>query len=286
MNYRRALKISTDAGLYVFIASLGGVSLWTVDEVLGWNLLPDWIDKYAQVLVIVLAIMAAFSVVISIMCSFAVMAESAAENAGITTPPTSPKLRRIVLATLLGVFFLMLGLNQINQFRAKKQNELERIERSAQFNKATDALQARMNTVVELFSGRFHPFLKTGSTSLSDAEEIQELLTAIHFSTPFEPEVRLLVRAQPPYQYSVVSVVREMDNNRQARRLDRQFLTTLPTEWEQKAVESLFKGEKVTIPADRDGAFIETDQPAAWGLIKERDTVIGVIFLKATRWER
>jgi len=76
MNHHRALRASTDTGLTIFLIMIVGVVLWTTDEMLGWNLLPDWIDKYAQLLVIIFSILAAFAVVISVMCSFAVMAES------------------------------------------------------------------------------------------------------------------------------------------------------------------------------------------------------------------
>ncbi len=55
MNYRRALRASTDTGLAVFALMIVGVVLWTTDEVLNWNILPDWIDAYARVLVIVRA---------------------------------------------------------------------------------------------------------------------------------------------------------------------------------------------------------------------------------------
>lgn len=148
MNHRRALRASTDTGLMIFLIMIIGVVLWTTDEMLGWNLLPDWIDKYAELLVIILSILAAFSVVISVMCSFAVMAESAAEKAGITAPTPSRRTRLIIAIGILVAFGSMLGLHQVDQYRASKRVAAERQRTSAK------ASSPRSLTVPQLPSGR------------------------------------------------------------------------------------------------------------------------------------
>jgi hypothetical protein len=95
MNHRRALRASTDTSLVFFAVMTAGMVLWTTDEVLQWDLFPDWIGRYAQLIVIVLAILAVSAVVTSVICSLAVLAESAAQRSGLPDVAPSPRSRRL-----------------------------------------------------------------------------------------------------------------------------------------------------------------------------------------------
>jgi hypothetical protein len=288
VNYRRALRISTDFGLYVFLAGICGVLLWTVDEVLEWNLLPDWIDKYAQVLVMVLAILAGFSVVISLMCSFAMIAEAAAEKAGLKAPPPSGKARRIIIGSMLAALLVMFGLSQLNDFRAARAERQEKLKRKAQSIEGTKKLAGRIDEAISLFTPKYFSYLKDASSSEASTE-LEQLMRAIRRSFPLEPEVHLLVQANSPYKFYLLSDTQEgevdYNYNPPRRVFKRQFLTTFPKEWELRAVERLFAGETVTLPADTKGLFLNTDGATAWGVIREQNQVLGILLLKGTRFE-
>lgn len=287
MNYRRALRISTDTGLAVFMVAIAGVVLWTADEILEWNILPDWIDKYAQVLVIVLAILAGFSVVISVMCSFAVLAESAAEKAGITRPATSRRRRQLTAGAILLAFGIMFGLHKLDQYRAAKAQEAAEQKQSARYAKVQKDLQARMPAIVALFSPELAPQLVALGSEEGD-EAIARLMRAIQLSTPSEPEISAIVPAENPFRFCIITPAPE----RQTRLdplsppdpalqfLKRQFLTGFPTPWENAAVEAMFRGEQLAAKREQHGVFIDHRKPSAVGPIFRDGKVVAVVMLK------
>jgi hypothetical protein len=284
MNYRRALRASTDTGLAVFLIVIVGVILWTTDEVLNWNILPDWIDRYAQVLVIVLSILAGFSVVISLMCSFAVLAESAAEKAGIASPTPSRRARLWLLAGLFLGFGILFGLHKLDQYRATQAQQVAQQEQLARYAEAQKELGSRMPNIIALFSPAIQEHLTAAGSDESD-KAVGRLLNAIHTSTPFRPEVSVLVRAETPYQYCVITALPEPHQEQPgstAHYLRRQFLTDLPSSWERDVIERMFRGEPLTVARENRGVFIDTEKPSAWGFVTSGGKVIAVMMLKAT----
>ena len=109
MKHRKALRLATDSAVWLFLVMTIGVVLWTTDEMLDWNILPDWIDAFAQLLVIIMSILTGFAVIISIMCSFAVIAESSMERAGNPNLSHKPSRRVRVLATSYVLLALTVG---------------------------------------------------------------------------------------------------------------------------------------------------------------------------------
>jgi len=284
MNHRRALRASTDTGLAIFLIMVVGVVLWTSDEVLGWNLLPDWIDKYAQLLVIILSILAAFAVVISVMCSFAVMAESAAEKAGITAPSPSRRTKLSIAITILVAFGIMFGLHKVDEYRAGKTAEAERQRTSARFDEIQTSLRNRMPAILKLFLPQAVQHL-TGEPSQEGDEAIARLLSAIQASTPFDPSVSVMVAADSPYTHCVITALPEQQrqsDTKDSKYLRRQYLTGFPSEWEEDAIKEGFEGKQMSVPRSRSGVFVNTHLPSTWGTLSSGEEAIGIVMLRGS----
>ena len=284
MNHRRALRASTDTGLAIFLVMIVGVVLWTTDEMLNWNILPDWVDKYAQLLVIILSILAGFAVVISIMCSFAVMAEAAAANSGIEAPTRSPRARVFIALGVLVTFGCMFGLHRLDQYRGARLAQAEEQRVRARYEEIRAELHARMPSILALFSPDTTLWLTGEPTPKGDAA-IARLLDAIHVSTPFSPAVSVLVAAAPPYQHCIVTALPEHERQSQADApiyLRRRYLTGFPTKWEQDAVDAGFGGSEMEVPRDRSGVFINTETPSSWGTLTRDGQVVGIVMLRGS----
>lgn len=284
MNHHRALRASTDTGLTIFLIMIVGVVLWTTDEMLDWNLLPDWIDKYAQLLVIIFSILAAFAVVISIMCSFAVMAESTAEKSGIGAPAFSRRAKLIIAAGILVAFGIMFGLHKVDQYRAGSRAEAEKQRISARYDEVRTGLQNLIPATIALFSPEAKQFL-TGKPSPDGDEAIARLLTAIQVSTPFDPAVSIMVAAQSPYTHRVITALPERQRQTQTgdwKHLSRKYLTGFPSDWERNAIQAGFTGKEMSVPRGKSGVFINTHLPSSWGTLSHGDRVAGIVMLQGS----
>jgi heme/copper-type cytochrome/quinol oxidase subunit 2 len=284
MNHRRALRASTDTGLTIFLIMIVGVVLWTTDEVLGWNLLPDWIDKYAQLLVIILSILAAFSVVISIMCSFAVMAESAAEKVGITAPKPSRRARVLIVLGIMVVLGIMFGLHKVDQYRENRRAEAERQKMSAKYEEIQTSLHDRIPSILGLFSAEARQTL-AGEPSQEADEALARLLTAIQRSTRFSPSVSVMIAADSPYTNCIITALPERErqaNTKDWKYLRREYLTGFPTDWETDAVQGGFEGREMDVPRNKSGVFIDTRLPSSWGTLSRGGQVVGIVMLRGS----
>ncbi len=284
MNHRRALRAATDAGLTIFLIMIVGVILWTSDEVLNWNILPDWVDKYAQLLLIILSILAGFAVVISVMCSIAVLAESAAEKAGLSSPPPSRRARRLITLGILLFLVSMFCLHKIDQHRASKRQQQEQERVLARYSEIQRDLQGRMKGIAALFSAETRQSLLRNVPDAGD-ESLARLLNAVRLSTPFDPEVDLMVRANAPYRYCTITAVSEKRNYPQEGSrlfLERQFLTDFPSAWERDTIEALFDGRALTVSKDKPGVFINTQKPSTWDFLTHDNKVIAIVMLRGS----
>jgi len=111
------------------------------------------------------------------------------------------------------------------------------------------------------------------------------MLDAIQASTPMNPEVKLMVRTAEPYKYEIVttrkgSYVKQPSGSYSY--LSRDKLVDLPSVWERDTVAAIFEGAELTVPHGRRGAFIDTREPCAWGLVRHEDKVVGIVLLRAS----
>lgn len=282
INYRYSLRTATDIALGLFVLFAAGGLLWTADEFLRWNLLPDWIDKYAQVIIIVLGASAGLAVATTLLSALVLIAEAAAEYARIPafTPPRRA-LRLVLAASLLvlGVFFCS---SQIDAYR--KRAAMDR-QRSLEFAKYRDSVQSLQNSVRKV-AGLFPPpilaSLESGAAPAGDGELIR-FLSAVSSSMEFHPAVGLLVRASAPYQYCHIRLVpradRPADGVLERFGLQRQFYLSFPSAEETEAIGRLFGGEVPPVQARVEGEVLDTVRPSAWAPIGLDGKVIGLLVL-------
>lgn len=270
MNHRRALHISTNLGLLIFALTIIGVVLWTADEGLGWDLLPPWIDTYARLLVMVMGILAGFSVVISAMCSLAVIAESAAEKAGLAAPPPPRLLKRILLFGAPATLAVMFSLHSLDQYRAA---------RRADAMKA--AFRERLPDIEALFTPERADALRCQSSTTTD-QALGQLMLAIRESTAHKPDLMLLVPAEAPYTHCVITAHHHpyrRGPGQPDEHLGRRFLTGFPTAWEAEAVRAGFAGQRVEVPDGQAGVFLDTTMPVQWAPLPGRDGVAALLLV-------
>jgi len=53
INYLLVSRLTTNLTLLIFMLFAAGFILWTSDEFLNWDILPDWIDNYAQLIIVI-----------------------------------------------------------------------------------------------------------------------------------------------------------------------------------------------------------------------------------------
>ena len=283
MNHRRALRSATDSGVVITLLMVTGIVLWTTDEVLVWNILPDWIDACAQLIVIIVSLLACFAVVVSLMCSSAVVAEAAAERAGLPNPAPSRRIRVIVLGGALLALTVMFALHKIDEHREEVREEASREKHKQRYFKNRDLLKARIPGILSQFAPDMRPQLSDSGTQEGDAS-LARLLRAIHASTPLDPAVSVLIRAEAPYRYCIIRALRKAERlpDETWRYVSREYLIDLPRVWERYTLESLFRGVDVDVPHSRRGVFIDTWQPSVWGFVQDGDSVEAVVMLRAS----
>ena len=282
MNNRKALRLATNAALWLFLVMTIGVVLWTADEMLDWNILPDWIDAFAQLLVIIMSILSGFAVIISIMCSFAVIAESSIERTSNPNDPPSRRTRVLVTACVLLALAVGVTLHKVDQHREAKRVVLQREEHRQRFLKDQGILQSRIPSILAAFTPDLRSQLKSLDSEQSEAN-LARLLNAIQRSTPLAPDITIIRKAEKPYRYQIISPLgrptRSPDNA--VTYLKYEDLIDLPSVWEHDTVAALFEGQQLTVPSGRSGAFIDTRKPSAWGLIQVDQSAVGIIMLRS-----
>jgi hypothetical protein len=225
------------------------------------------------------------------MCSFAVLAESAAEKAGIASPTAAPNRRRWIIGAIIAALALMFGLHKVDQYRARQRERAEEAERRTKFAEVQQELTRQVPAVIALFSpelraqlpvlGSAHGETALGRTLSADADAaIARLLNAIQLSTPFRPDMRVLVSSAEPYKYCVLSAIPEAESDKTKKFLNRRFLTALPAKWEQDAIEAMFANRPATVPKDSEGTVMDTRKPNAWGSLKDGSQVVAVLVLQ------
>ena len=285
MDHRKALKFSTDRALGLLVLACIGILLWVVDEVLMWDILPDWLESCAVAAVIVAGTLTAFCIAASFMCSAAVAAESlAAGAAGEALPRPRPYSRKIqagIVALGLLAGLSLYGFHRIDVLRARRAVEASRAEDARKYYKTRDELKARIPDVVQAFT----PEMVAEMARRIEPEgekAIADMLLAIQSSSPGNPAVTLMVKAAPPYAYQIArGHGARRDLAGQVTYLDRTPLIDLPSVWERDTVAAIFEGVDLDIPHGRSGAFIDTRMPCAWGMIRHEGNVVGVVMLRS-----
>ena len=290
MSHRTVLRQTTNGTLLLMALAALGTVVWVIDEVLGWDILPDWIEAGAVAGVIVAGTLTLFSLVASLMCSVAVIAGSAAARSEGGGAPVEKPLPRRLKAALWGLCLLaaasLYGFHRVDAIRAERAVAAQRAEHARRYQETRATLTARMPAIVDSFTRDMREQMSRQIEQAAEAD-LSRMLTAVRDSSPGNPEVSLLVRAEAPYQYQVIRATgAEKTPSGDYAYLERRRLIDLPTVWERDTVAALLDGATLDVPHGRSGAFIDTRKPCVWGAIRHGDEVVGLVLLRdrSERW--
>lgn len=284
LNHRLVLRMATDLAIGLFLVFSFGVVLWVADEFLGWNVLPDWIDKFAQLLVVVFGIAGGLAVGTSLLCSFVVIAESVAEHVGIREPAVTGRRWRMVGLVFVGTVGAFVLFGKIDAYRKGLIRERQKSEAKADFDQKARDLQSNAVQVAALVDDALLNYLTSGAQGGGDAELIR-YMSAVRVSIPHRPVVSVLVRAALPYQYCHLELVRrperEANTTLEPYALTRQLYLGFPTAQETSVVERLFADQAAPLTNLLRGEVIDNGRSSGWQTLRRQGEVVGLLLLKA-----
>lgn len=283
MNHRFLLRLVTNVAVWLLLLSCIGIVLWVIDEILGWDILPDAWSLLIRALLVAGGIITFVLVVMNVLLSLALLAEANASRAQLPDYSLSRQLKRRMrqgaLASVVAIAVLIGGLQVVNQVRAQASI------RAAQVN--FEQTQAEMDQSMEQVLGLFTPPLldAIATDSLAEAGQLgnlTKLFRSIQASFPHQPTVAILVPAsQPPYQYAQVNAGAIAANNQGQLTLAPQLYTGFPTEQETQVIQQLFAGQAPALDGELRGTLVNNTIPSSWGVLKRNDQIIAVVYLQA-----
>ena len=295
INYLLVSRLTTNLTLLVFMLFAAGFILWTSDEFLNWDILPDWIDNYAQLIIVIFGFFAFLLGLSSLLSSLAVLAEFAAQQMGISAPPLqlfSRKKMWILLSVIAMVLVSFLIFHQIDEYREEARLAKNRVEFQEKLNKQSQELDKSLSQIITLFPDALLEAIHNKSLmEKQTSKELVKLLTAISASLPQIPHIALLMPAEHhPYQYQKIWITPEYDyryydesdeqNVLKGHDTHQQFFTQLPNVVEREVIEVLFKGKIKPLSKRLSGKFIDNTEPSSWGVLKYQEDIVALIFLE------
>lgn len=283
MSHRFLLRLLTNLALFILTFACFGIVLWVIDEFLQWDILPEAISLLLRALLVAGGIVAFILVVMNVLLSLTLIAESSASRAELPDHTVSPRFRRrinrSILAVVVAIALIIGGLQITDRVRAR----VARQDTLAQFNQAQVDLNQATPQILNLFT----PPILEGLENNTLGEQGQlgntsKLFQAIRASFPQAPYTTLLVKAdQAPYQYALIKPDSIKSANNQGRlTLVPEFYTAFPQPQEASAVEQLFSGELPSISEPLEGKFLSNTVPSSWGVLRRNNRVIAIVSLQ------
>lgn len=283
MNHRFLLRFVTNLAVVLLSFSCFGVVLWVIDEVLLWDILPDAWSLLVRALLIAGGIVTFVLVVMNVLLSLALMAESNASRAGLPDYAVSRRakrrMRQSLVAGLAAIALIIGGLQITDHFRTQAAAESARSE----FSQAQADLNTSMQAVLNLFTPPLLEAIDTDTLAeKGQLGNLSKLLSAIKASFPHSPNATLLVLAtQPPFKYARINSGSIRASNDGKLQLAPELYATFPNEQETQIVEQLFAGDLPTITEPLAGQVINNTMPSTWGVLKRDRNVIAVVYLQS-----
>lgn len=283
MNHRFLLRFVTNLAVFLLSFSCFGIVLWVMDEVLLWDILPDAWSLLVRALLIAGGIVTFVLVVMNVLLSLALMAESNASRARLPDYAVSRRIKRrtrqSLIAGLVAIALIIGGLQVTDHFRAQAAAKTARSE----FSQTQADLNTSMQAVLNLFTPPLLEAIDTNTLAeKGQLGNLSKLFSAIKSSFPHSPNATLLVpAAQPPFKYARINSGSIRASNDGQLQLSPELYATFPSEQEAQATEQLFAGELPTLTEPLAGQMINNTMPSAWGVLKRGAQVIAVVYLQS-----
>jgi hypothetical protein len=283
MNPRFLLRIVTTLAICLMMVSCFGVVLWVIDEIVGWDILPDAWSLLVRALLVAGGIVAFVLVVMNVVLSLSLLAEASASRAQLPDFQVSRRWRRRfrlgLLTGLAAVLLAIAGLQVTDQVRA---NAAARAAQ-AEFNQVQAELDSALPEALALFTAPLQDAIAQDTlTDQSRLRDIRRLFSSIQTSLPHSPFTKLLVKAASPYDYKSVDIAAiTVDGSRLF--LSPEYYASFPTATESEAIAALFSGQLPQLDQPLSGRFLSNTVPSTWGVLQQNDQVIALVYLEAIR---
>ncbi|MGB3295417.1 MAG: hypothetical protein WBB01_20735 [Phormidesmis sp.] len=282
MNHRFLMRLVTNLAVVLLTLSCFGTVLWVIDEILRWDILPDGWSLLIRALLVAGGIVTFVLVMMNLLLSLALLAESNASRAGLPDYGLSQRLkrrvRRSLLAGIVAIALLIGGLQITDHLRAQAATR----EARAEFAQAQTDLETSMTEVLSLFTPSLLAAIDSNTLAESQLGNLSKLLSSIKSSFPHSPNTTLLVpAAQPPFKYARINSSSIRASNGGRLLLAPELYATFPSEQETQAIEQLFAGEVPTLTEPLAGQVINNTLPGTWGVLKRDGRVIAVVYLQS-----
>lgn len=249
--------------------------LWLIDSVLNWNILPDALDIYVELILVVFASITGLSILTSIICLLGITGEWISQKAHFDQSAVSKRSKRRILFGFVFIGILLFGFYIIDE--SKKKNATETADRleSENYAKMSHTLDSSLKVNYEAT----HELLARGLSNVdSNSLELSNIIQAFEKSLPYKTSIEILVLAKAPYKYEILSV----ESSSYDTLVDRQQLLSMPTKNENEVVADIFKNSKTERRFSNDGLFFNGEYPHAWKVISTRERAIGILMAKSS----
>lgn len=302
MNLKRVIRFSASFVVWLLSATTVGIVAFIADEAFRWDLLPDWLERIAGVLLSAVGLIAGCALVACLTASMALVALSLADRGGKASAEEEAKARRgrarrlwVAAAAVAVVAGGGFALQKADEWRGKRLEAARREQHKADYCATREVLERQVAFLAEKFPAELADAAAAGDAARE--RELAELLASFQASSRFEPEVSLDVRAvAAPYAWArleAASCARKRarlefisctlnEQGDEKSPLERASFVDLPERWERDTVEALFEGAELEVPHGRSGVLIDTHEPCAWRAVRGTDGEIrGLLVLRA-----
>jgi hypothetical protein len=283
MNHRFLLRLVTNLAVFLLILSCFGVVLWVIDEFLLWDILPEAWSLVVRAFLVAGGIIAFVLLVMNVLLSLALLAESNASRAELPNYGVSAQVKRRVqrsiVAAMVAIALLIGGLQITNRFRVQAVKK----EAQAEFIQAQADLDTTVDQVLDLFSPELLDAIETNTlTEKGELWNLSKIFSTIPSSFAHSPSATLIVPAsQKPFKYARIGSGNITTNKAGQPALAPQLYATLPSQPETQAVEQLFSGKLPIVTEPLAGQIINNTVPSSWGVLKRNGKVIALVYLQS-----
>lgn len=284
INYLRLTKIATNLTLFTFLIFAIGLTFSIIDELLDWDILPDLIEKYAQLIIISFGVFSTLFIVSSLVCGLTAIAELLADKRDQSSEPMLSRRKSLVVGIIIiGFISALLIFQEIDTYRKQAifvrdaENFAQRLTANAQ------QLEKALMEVLPIFPQALLHKIRN-QTILADTEALKDFLVAMSLTIPENPEVKLLMRAEAPYHYRVISVIKKYDYTHEIDQyqLHEQPYILFSKDLENQTITNLFKEKRQPLTQPLKGDCIDNTEPSSWGVLKLEEQIVAILVLKKT----
>lgn len=284
LNYLKIMHLTTQLALITFVFIAIGLTLWIADMLLNWDILPQWIQNYAELLIISVSVLSILLIFSSLLTALVNLVER--QTAQQATPAKADSFtfnKKQKMGFVIGLFIIVVVFvifQKIDSYRKQQVLErdiqvfTERLEREsiALESALADILPRMPESLLTIIA----ELSKTPTLEETKQPELDSFLASLNLSIQDSPKVSLLLPAEPPYRYMRLNAYTRYSDEVQ---MNRTFLLKFVQPEEEAYIAQLFSGEVKPLAKSLKGLFIDNTNPSAWGLIRQADKVIAAILL-------